>query len=181
MRRAVAAFNARNRKELLGLMDPEIEYQSLMEQRIYRGLDGMVQYRDDVEGLLQCLYRPPSTGIRPYLRRTGEPVRWAAFPGVEPRNASSAHWCRRASHARGRRFETRRAHRPVSLIRSPIRALGFEDPGPRARSWKQLWKRQRGSGRRCHGYQRSVLGRIQAQGCRSYSVRIPVHGTVIQA
>ena len=49
VRRAVAAFNARNRNELLGLMDPEIEYQSLMEQKIYRGLDGMVQYRDDVD------------------------------------------------------------------------------------------------------------------------------------
>ena len=53
VRRAVAAFNARNRKELLGLMDPEIEYQSLMEQKIYRGLDGMVQYRDDVDAVLE--------------------------------------------------------------------------------------------------------------------------------
>src|SRR3954447_5295948 len=53
VRRAVAAFNARNRKELLGLMDPEIEYQSLMEQKIYRGLDGMVQYRDDVDAVLK--------------------------------------------------------------------------------------------------------------------------------
>lgn len=34
-------------------MDPEIEYQSLMEQRNYRGLDGMVQYRDDVDAVLE--------------------------------------------------------------------------------------------------------------------------------
>jgi ketosteroid isomerase-like protein len=53
VRRAVAAFNARNRKELLGLMDPEIEYESPMEQRTYRGLDGMLQYRDDVDAVLE--------------------------------------------------------------------------------------------------------------------------------
>ena len=52
VRKAVAAFNARDRKELLSLMDPEIEYQSPMEQRTYRGLDGMIQYRDDVDAVL---------------------------------------------------------------------------------------------------------------------------------
>ena len=53
VRRAVAAFNARKREELLGLMDPEIEYQSPMEQRTYRGIEGMLRYRSDVDGVLE--------------------------------------------------------------------------------------------------------------------------------
>jgi ketosteroid isomerase-like protein len=50
--RAVDAFNARDREQLLGLTDPEIEYRSPMEQRTYRGIAGMQQYRDDVDTVL---------------------------------------------------------------------------------------------------------------------------------
>ena len=52
VRRAVDAFNARDREQLLGLTDPEIEYRSPMEQRTYRGIAGMQQYRDDVDAVL---------------------------------------------------------------------------------------------------------------------------------
>jgi ketosteroid isomerase-like protein len=53
VRRAVDAFNARDRDRLLGLMDPEIEFRSVFERKTYRGLAGMVQYRDDIDATLQ--------------------------------------------------------------------------------------------------------------------------------
>src|SRR3954447_25442397 len=53
VRQAMDAFNARDRDRLLSLMDPEIEYRSAMEQKTYRGLAGMVQYRDDVDAVLE--------------------------------------------------------------------------------------------------------------------------------
>jgi len=53
VRRAAAAFNAGDRDRLLGLFDPEIEYRSPMEQRTYRGIEGMLRYRSDVDAVLE--------------------------------------------------------------------------------------------------------------------------------
>jgi ketosteroid isomerase-like protein len=53
VRRAVEAFNARDRDRLLSLMDPEIEFRSAFEQKIYRGRDELVQYREDVAAVLE--------------------------------------------------------------------------------------------------------------------------------
>jgi ketosteroid isomerase-like protein len=38
VRRAVAAFNARDRDRVLSMCDPEIEFRSAIEQKTYRGL-----------------------------------------------------------------------------------------------------------------------------------------------
>ena len=57
MRRAFEAFNARDREGALSLCDPEIEYRSAfvpaLEQKTYRGLDGMVRWREDVAAALE--------------------------------------------------------------------------------------------------------------------------------
>ena len=53
VRQAVDAFNARDRDRLLGLMDPEIEFQSVFERKTYRGLAEMVQYREDLDATLE--------------------------------------------------------------------------------------------------------------------------------
>jgi ketosteroid isomerase-like protein len=53
VRQAVDAFNARDRNRLLGLMDPEIEFRSVFEQKTYRGLAEMVQYREDIDATLE--------------------------------------------------------------------------------------------------------------------------------
>jgi ketosteroid isomerase-like protein len=53
VRRATDAFNARDRERLLSLMDPEIEYRSATEQKTYRGIAGVVQYRDDVDAVME--------------------------------------------------------------------------------------------------------------------------------
>jgi ketosteroid isomerase-like protein len=53
VRRAAAAFNAGDRDRLLALFDPEIEYRSPMEQRTYRGIEGMLRYRSDVDAVLE--------------------------------------------------------------------------------------------------------------------------------
>jgi len=46
VRRAVAAFNARDMDRFLSMCDPEIEFCSaFVEQKTYRGLDEMVRYR----------------------------------------------------------------------------------------------------------------------------------------
>jgi ketosteroid isomerase-like protein len=53
VRRAMDAFNARDRERLLSLMDPEIEYQSAMEQKTYRGVAEVVQYREAVDAVME--------------------------------------------------------------------------------------------------------------------------------
>ena|SRR5256885_16827680 len=53
VRQAVDAFNARDRDRLLSLMDPEIEFRSVFEQKTYRGLAEMLQYREDIDATLQ--------------------------------------------------------------------------------------------------------------------------------
>jgi ketosteroid isomerase-like protein len=56
VRRAVDAFNARDRNRMLGLMDPEIEFRSVFERKTYRGLAGMVQWRRDLEAMMDELH-----------------------------------------------------------------------------------------------------------------------------
>jgi SnoaL-like domain len=46
VRRAMAAFNARDRDRALSMCDPEIELWSPFEQKTYRGLEEMVQWRE---------------------------------------------------------------------------------------------------------------------------------------
>ena len=53
VRMAMDAFNVRDRDRLQSLMDPEIEYRSATEQKTYRGFAGMVQYRDDVDAVME--------------------------------------------------------------------------------------------------------------------------------
>ena len=53
VRRAVAAFNARDRDRPLSLCDPEIEFRSPLEQETYRGLDGMVRWTETVDAALE--------------------------------------------------------------------------------------------------------------------------------
>jgi ketosteroid isomerase-like protein len=53
VRRAVEAFNAGDRARLLSFADPEVEFQSVVEQKVYRGADGLVQYREDVDAALE--------------------------------------------------------------------------------------------------------------------------------
>jgi ketosteroid isomerase-like protein len=55
VRRAVAAFNARDR-DALSLCDPEIELRSPFEQRTYRGLEGVVRYGEDVDATMEDLH-----------------------------------------------------------------------------------------------------------------------------
>jgi len=49
MRRAMEAFNARDRNRALSMCDPEIEFRSPFEQKTYRDLDGMVRWRETVD------------------------------------------------------------------------------------------------------------------------------------
>ncbi|MGA8218005.1 MAG: nuclear transport factor 2 family protein [Solirubrobacterales bacterium] len=53
VRRAVEAFNARDTDLALSMADPEIELRSVVEQKTYRGLDGMVRYREDVDAVME--------------------------------------------------------------------------------------------------------------------------------
>ena len=53
VRKALDALNARDRDLALSLMDPEIEYRSPFEQKTYRGLDGMVRWREDMAAALE--------------------------------------------------------------------------------------------------------------------------------
>jgi ketosteroid isomerase-like protein len=53
VRRAFEAFNARDRDRALSFCDPEIEYRSPFEQKTYRGHDGMVRWRETVDGALE--------------------------------------------------------------------------------------------------------------------------------
>ena len=52
MRRAAEAFE-RETRTCSGLADPEIELRSVVEQKTYRGLDGMVRYREDVDAVME--------------------------------------------------------------------------------------------------------------------------------
>ena len=51
VRAMIEAFNARDRDTVLALADPDVEFRSAVEDRVYRGHAGLVQYRDDVETL----------------------------------------------------------------------------------------------------------------------------------
>jgi ketosteroid isomerase-like protein len=53
VRRAVAAFNARDRDRVLSMCDPEIEFRSAIEQKTYRGLDEVVGYREEVAAVME--------------------------------------------------------------------------------------------------------------------------------
>jgi ketosteroid isomerase-like protein len=50
---AMAAFNARDRDRALSMCDPEIELWSPFEQKTYRGLDEMVQWREDLAAAME--------------------------------------------------------------------------------------------------------------------------------
>jgi ketosteroid isomerase-like protein len=53
VRTAVDAFNARDEDRLLSLVDSDIEFRSAIEQKTYRGWEGLVQYRDDIDAVMQ--------------------------------------------------------------------------------------------------------------------------------
>jgi ketosteroid isomerase-like protein len=53
MRRAVAAFNTGDTDRALSMCDPEIEFRSPFEQETYRGLDGMVRWRETMGAALE--------------------------------------------------------------------------------------------------------------------------------
>jgi ketosteroid isomerase-like protein len=54
LREAVEAFNIRDRERVYELMDPEVEFRSaLIDQKTYRGLAGLAQYRADLDGVWQ--------------------------------------------------------------------------------------------------------------------------------
>jgi ketosteroid isomerase-like protein len=53
VRKAMAAFNARDRDRVLSMCDPEIEYRSPIEQKTYRGLDEIVRWREDVAAVME--------------------------------------------------------------------------------------------------------------------------------
>jgi ketosteroid isomerase-like protein len=52
VRAAVAALNAGDTERLSGMFDPDVEFRSAAEQRIYRGVSGLMQYRRDVGATL---------------------------------------------------------------------------------------------------------------------------------
>jgi ketosteroid isomerase-like protein len=53
VRQVMDAVNARDRERALSLMDPEIEFHSGAEQKVYRGIDGMIQYRRDTDAVIE--------------------------------------------------------------------------------------------------------------------------------
>ena len=57
VRRVIAAFNARDRDQALSMCDPEIELWSPFEQKTYRGLDEMVQWREDLAAAMEDFHR----------------------------------------------------------------------------------------------------------------------------
>jgi ketosteroid isomerase-like protein len=52
VRAAVAALNAGDTERLSGMFDPDVEFRSAAEQKIYRGVSGLMQYRRDVGATL---------------------------------------------------------------------------------------------------------------------------------
>jgi ketosteroid isomerase-like protein len=53
VRRAVEAFNARDRDRVLSMCDPEIEFWSAVEQKTYRGINELVRYREAVAAVME--------------------------------------------------------------------------------------------------------------------------------
>jgi ketosteroid isomerase-like protein len=53
IRAAMAAFNARDPETMLSLMDPNVEFESAIERKVYRGHDGMVRYRREADAVMQ--------------------------------------------------------------------------------------------------------------------------------
>jgi ketosteroid isomerase-like protein len=52
VREAVNALNAGNRERLFNVFHPDVEFRSVAEQKVYRGLAGLVEYRQDVGATL---------------------------------------------------------------------------------------------------------------------------------
>jgi ketosteroid isomerase-like protein len=52
VREAVDALNAGNHERLFSVFHPEVEFRSVAEQKVYRGLAGLVEYRQDVGATL---------------------------------------------------------------------------------------------------------------------------------
>jgi hypothetical protein len=50
VRRAIDAFNAHDTARLLSLVDPEIEFRSAIEHKVYRGPAELVRFWDEVLG-----------------------------------------------------------------------------------------------------------------------------------
>ena len=53
VRKVVDAFNARDTQRVLDLMDPDVEYRSAVEQKVYRGFAGLMRYQQDVDATLE--------------------------------------------------------------------------------------------------------------------------------
>jgi ketosteroid isomerase-like protein len=54
VRRAVDAFNVRDRERVYELLDPEVEFHSaLIEKKTYRGHAGLAQYRADLDAVFE--------------------------------------------------------------------------------------------------------------------------------
>jgi ketosteroid isomerase-like protein len=53
VRKAVAAFNARDTEAVLSFIDPEVEFESAAEHKTYRGIQGMRQYREDSDAVME--------------------------------------------------------------------------------------------------------------------------------
>jgi ketosteroid isomerase-like protein len=64
VRAAVDAFNEGDRDRLLGLVHPDVEFHSAVEQKIYRGPDGLVRYRDDVDAVLEEFHTEENRFLR---------------------------------------------------------------------------------------------------------------------
>jgi ketosteroid isomerase-like protein len=56
VRLVVEAFNARDRQRLLSMMDPAFEFHSAAEQKTYRGIEAMLQYRQDADAVMEGLH-----------------------------------------------------------------------------------------------------------------------------
>jgi ketosteroid isomerase-like protein len=53
VRRAIDAFNARDRSRLLSMCDPAIEFRSAVEQKTYRGADELLRYREGLDAVIE--------------------------------------------------------------------------------------------------------------------------------
>ena len=56
VRSVVEAFNARDRQRLVSMMDPAFEFHSAAEQKVYRGIEAMLQYRQDADTVMEGLH-----------------------------------------------------------------------------------------------------------------------------
>jgi len=57
VREAVDALNAGDRERLLSVFHQEVEFRSVAEQKVYRGIGGLMEYRQDVNATLDD-FRP---------------------------------------------------------------------------------------------------------------------------